>query len=253
MLINSTAPMEILIADDDSASRLYMELAVRALQHSPLSVESGAQVLDMLESFAFDVVLLDIEMPVLGGIETLRRIRANPGLQELPVYAITAHTDGVEMDRAQRAGFSGILSKSFSPDELADVLAGKNPDGRGVEAQDTPLVDYEVFAEYETLLRGAGMSPAARVRGTLGQVSTWIDGGPSCVPESREHAHALAGACAVMGAAALRAAMKELERLATAGTAAAWADSLARAAQTALETERAYGTLPSGFRPPSTC
>jgi len=84
MLINSTAPMEILIADDDSASRLYMELAVRALQHSPLSVESGAQVLDMLESFAFDVVLLDIEMPVLGGIETLRRIRGHPGPQELP-------------------------------------------------------------------------------------------------------------------------------------------------------------------------
>jgi len=103
-----------------------------------------------------------------------------------------------------------------------------------------------------TVLRGRGSSPWALVRGTLGQVSTWIDGGPSCVPESREHAHALAGACAVMGAAALRAAMKELERLATAGTAAAWTDSLARPRQTALETERGCGTLPGGLRPPRT-
>jgi CheY-like chemotaxis protein len=247
MLVNGAGPMEILIADDDQASRQYLELVLRALQHSATSVENGAQVLEMLEQFSFDAVLLDIEMPVLDGVETLRRIRSMAAFRAMPVYAITGHTDGPEMAAARQGGFSGILSKPFSPGDLAGVLAGKDGAAGGGPARVLPLVDGGVFQEYQTLLRGAGMSPAARVKKTLMEVSTWIEGRPDCVSGSRDKAHSLAGSCAVIGAFALRTELKGLERLAAAGEAERWLDALGKAEQTARETAREYGRLLSGL------
>lgn len=238
--------MEILIADDDQSSRLYLELAARSLAYSASTAENGEQVLEMLEQFAFDAVLVDIEMPVLGGIETLRRIRANPAHQKLRVYGITAHSDGPELEAVRQAGFTCYLTKPVSPAALAAVLSGQCATSVETAREARPLVDRTVFREYQSLLRGAGMSPAAAVKRTLDGVSTWLDGGPRCLPESREAAHVLAGSCAVIGAFALRAAMKELERVAAAGPNGWWDASLLQAKQTLLETSQAYDSLLGG-------
>lgn len=243
MLVDGAVPMEILIADDDEASRLYLELALRSMEHTPSSVENGEQLLELLEQFAFDLVLVDIEMPVLGGIETLRRIRENQAHQRLRVYAITAHGDGTEMEAVRQAGFTGYLSKPISPAALAAVLSGDCATSAPAVVATRPLVDRDVLGEYQKLLRGAGMSPAAAVKRTLDGVSKWLAGGPGCLPESREAAHALAGSCAVIGACALRAGLKELERLAAAGTIERWDASLLQAKRVLRETTEAYGTL----------
>lgn len=238
--------MEILIADDDQSSRLYLELAARSLAYSASTAENGEQVLEMLEQFAFDAVLVDIEMPVLGGIETLRRIRANPAHQRLRVYGITAHSDGPELEAVRQAGFTCYLTKPVSPAALAAVLSGQCATSVETAREARPLVDRTVFGEYQNLLRGAGMSPAAAVKRTLGDVSTWLEGEPECLPESQEAAHSLAGSCAVIGAFALRAAMKELERVAAAGPNGRWDASLLQAKQTLLETSQAYESLLGG-------
>ena len=246
MVVNGRVPMEILIADDDEASRLFLELALRSMEHSPASVENGEQVLEMLEQFAFDAVLVDIEMPVLGGIETLRRIRENPAHQGLQVYAITAHADGAELEAVRTAGFSGYLSKPVSPAALAAVLSGEHAPAAPAAGEERPLVDRSVFGEYQNLLRGAGMSPTAAVKRTLDGVATWLAGGPPCLPESREAVHALAGSCAVIGASALRARLKELERLAAAGTTDRWDASLLQAKRVLRETTEGYRALAGG-------
>jgi CheY-like chemotaxis protein len=239
--------MEILIADDDESSRLYLELAARSLAYSASTAENGVQVLEMLEQFAFDAVLVDIEMPVLGGIETLRRIRANPAHQKLRVYGITAHSDGPELEAVRQAGFTCFLTKPVSPAALAAVLSGQCATSAGTAREARPLVDRNVLGEYQNLLRSAGMSPAATVKRTLDEVSRWLDGGPGCRPASREAAHALAGSCAVIGACALLAELKELERLASAGSIERWEASLLKARQTLRETNEAYGSLLGRF------
>jgi CheY-like chemotaxis protein len=239
--------MEILIADDDSASRVYLELVLRALSHTPATAENGAEALELLGYFSFDAVLLDIEMPVLGGVETLQRIRANPALRDLPVFAITAHTDGDEVEAIAKAGFTGYLSKPYSPGDLERLLAGDGGRNGLTAGRAAPILDAEVFQEYEGLLRDAGMSPEAAVRRTLDAVSNWLGSGPACSGGSREEAHSLAGSCAVIGASALRGALKELERLAAAELSADWPEAIGRAEAVLWETREAYGIPLNGF------
>jgi len=239
--------MDFLIADDDEASSLYLELALRLMQHTAVSVQSGAEVLAMLSDFSFDAVMLDIEMVPMNGIETLSAIRSNPKFQTLPVYAITAHTDGPEMELIRQAGFAGWLTKPVSPEDLRAALAGKSCSPTAKVSSSAALVDAEVFDQYEQLLRGAGISVAAELNRTLKGVADWMSAAPECSRESREAAHRLAGSCAVIGASALRAWLKELERLA-AMTAELnlWMQSLEKGKPLLDETEQAYRALLNG-------
>lgn len=236
--------MGILIADDDEASSLYLELALRVLEHTTVSVRSGTEVLRMLEDFTFDAVILDIEMPDMGGIEAIERIRSQAHLRDLPVYAITAHTDGPEIAGIQQAGFSGYLSKPVSPEALDAILRGALPAQFGKAPDFSLVVDADVFTKYEELLRSAGMRPADGVQRTLEDVKEWLRRSPMCSPESREAAHSLAGSCAVIGAAALRGELKQLERLAAQATGLElWMQALERTRHTIEDTKHAYRAL----------
>lgn len=232
--------MELLVADDDQASRLYLELALVSLQHTVVVAENGAEALQLLDQFVFDAVLLDIEMPVMGGLEALARIRANPAFQYLRVYAITAHADGPSLAAIHQASFSGYLSKPYGPRELEQLLSGEELQGKNPPIPELPLVDREAFAEYNWLLREAGMSPSAAVKRTLADVTSWLAGRPECVPGSRDQVHELTGSCAVICATALRESMKNLERLLVNGDVYQWPGALADVKTILRDTKRIY-------------
>lgn len=232
--------MEILIADDDDACRVYLELVVRMLSHTSATARNGIEALELLEHFEFDAVLLDVEMPVMGGIETLQHIRTNPALRDLPVYALTAHSSGPEMERIHGAGFSGCLSKPCSPDTLKGVLDGEGGTRGNLVERAVPFIEPEIYRTYQELLRDAGMSPREAVNRTLAAVNQWLSGQPEFGPASGEEAHSLAGSCAIIGAFALRKTMKELERLADGRDAEQWMTALAKAETVLRGTGEAY-------------
>ncbi|WP_265944563.1 hybrid sensor histidine kinase/response regulator [Dechloromonas sp. A34] len=70
----------------------------------------------------YAVVLLDLEMPVLDGRETVRRLRADDRFRSLPVIAMTAHTLGHELQQVLALGFNGYIAKPFEPEELLTLL-----------------------------------------------------------------------------------------------------------------------------------
>ena len=232
--------MELLVADDDPAARLYLELALVSLHHTVAVANNGAEVLELLEQFQFDAVLLDVEMPMMGGVETLACIRANASLQDLPVYAITAHTSGPSLDAIKQASFTGYLAKPYGPRELEQLLSGEKSQIASSSTFELPIEDSEAFAEYQELLREAGLSPLAAVNRTLEAVGSWLAGQPECSPGSREEVHGLAGSCAVIGASSLREAMKNIERLAMAGHIDRWSAALAEAERILQDTRRIY-------------
>lgn len=243
--------MDLLIADDDEASSLILELALRQLHHSAMTVKTGADVLSLLQDLEFDGVILDIEMPVMSGTETLERIRSNPKFQPLPVYAITAHSDGPQIESIRRAGFSGYISKPFKLGDLATTLNGCDSSGGNSGDSALPLVDQDVFACYAQLLRSAGMDVEGRVHRTLDSVSEWLDTPPGWGAQSKDAAHFLAGSCAVIGASALRGELRELERVSMAISGEElWAKTLAAARRTLQETKHVYRKLLSGFVDP---
>jgi CheY-like chemotaxis protein len=235
--------MELLVADDDHASRLYLELALVSLRHTVAVVENGAEALELLDQFLFDAVLLDVEMPVMGGLEAWGRVRANPAFQDLRVYAITSHAGGPSLEAIQQASFSGYLAKPYGPRELAQLLSEERSPLRHPFNPELRLVDREAFAEYQELLRDAGMSPAAAVKRTLEAVASWLAGQPECLLGGREQVHELTGSCAVIGATALREAMKNLERFLMNGDAGRWPGALADVQTILQDTKRSYGEL----------
>lgn len=81
----------------------------------------------MLQHARYDLVLMDLQMPVMGGLEATRRIRQDPALANLPVVALTAGGSSSDLDQWQRDGITDYLGKPFDYKKLRDVLIRNLP------------------------------------------------------------------------------------------------------------------------------
>ena len=102
---------KVLVVDDNPISR---ELIHEVLENSDLTVveaENGEEALSMIVLERPDIVLLDIQLPVFDGYEVLRRVRSDPGLDNLPVVALTAYAMQQDREKALAAGFDDFVTK----------------------------------------------------------------------------------------------------------------------------------------------
>ena len=125
-LMSETARLlgaRVLVVDDNSFN---LELAQVMLEGAGAQVTlagDGVQALDSLAQRRFDCVLMDVQMPVLDGIEATQRIRQDPGLAGLPVIAMTANALLEDRSRCLDAGMDDVLTKPVDPPVLFAVLA----------------------------------------------------------------------------------------------------------------------------------
>jgi len=108
----------ILVADDDELMACLIGAHLEAAGHAVTVVGDGRAALDQVEADRPDAIILDAVMPVLGGLEALRHLRAKPGTAALPVMMLTARNS--EEDRADfaQAGADEYLPKPFDAPEL---------------------------------------------------------------------------------------------------------------------------------------
>ncbi len=116
--------VRVLVADD---SEINLEVARRVLELEGAEVSlalHGQEAIDQLlaNPQGFDVVLLDLQMPVLDGFDTSRRIRSGLGLPHLPIIALSASTLSSEMELAKRAGMNDFVSKPFDVVHLVGCI-----------------------------------------------------------------------------------------------------------------------------------
>ena len=114
-------PWRLLVVDDHPVNRLLVK---RVLQTSwpeaeILEAADGQQCLDTLERGPVDLVLMDMVMPVMDGIEATRRIRARPDGLHLPVLGLTANVNPVDLEAFRQAGLNEVLLKPLEPRPLA--------------------------------------------------------------------------------------------------------------------------------------
>ena len=110
--------MRILLVDD---SDINLQVAGRLLELEGAQVRhasNGAEALQRAGQLELDLVLMDVQMPVMDGLEATRRIRALPGRATLPIVALTAGNTDTEHRRAREAGLREILSKPIDPERL---------------------------------------------------------------------------------------------------------------------------------------
>lgn len=116
---NGIRDAKILIADDDSLSRRLLVGILHKQNFRNLKVaEGGKAALELLYSFQPDLVLLDMQMPDIGGLEICRKARAHPDSVDIPILVQTATVNRKEMGNLFAAGASDFLSKPINPSEL---------------------------------------------------------------------------------------------------------------------------------------
>ncbi len=116
--------MRILVVDDYPLNRDILEAMLVRLGQEVVLIHDGQAALDLLESSPFDLVLMDVQMPGLDGLETTRRIRAREVAsgRHLPVVALTASDNEADAARCREAGMSDFLTKPLTIDRVAGFL-----------------------------------------------------------------------------------------------------------------------------------
>ena len=116
----SPRPLRLLVTDDDPIQLRAAARLLKALGHTGALATQGQIALDLLERQTFDLMLLDLRMPVLDGLETLERLR--PLHPKLPVVLVSGDDLGANWSFYRDAGADAFLTKPLDIDALSELL-----------------------------------------------------------------------------------------------------------------------------------
>jgi PleD family two-component response regulator len=108
-------PGRILVVDDHKTNRLKMSFAVKKEGHEVETAENGVEAMNMLNAKSFDLVLLDIVMPLMDGYEVLEQMKGDRRLRDIPVLVISSVQEMESIVKGIQMGAEDYLPKSFDP------------------------------------------------------------------------------------------------------------------------------------------
>ncbi|MFW5657951.1 MAG: response regulator [Bacteroidota bacterium] len=115
---------KVLIVDDIFTNRLLVSEILKEIGYPYGEAKNGKQAIEMLSTERFDIVLMDIEMPVMNGIETTKYIREKfeYPLNCIPVLALTAHNPHLFFSDFKDVGFDQLITKPYSINKIKDSI-----------------------------------------------------------------------------------------------------------------------------------
>ena len=117
----------ILTVDDASTMRKVIALALQSAGHSVLEAEDGVAALGLLSLKHADVIITDVNMPRMDGIELTRQLRLQPRFSKTPILLLTTESDPNVKARGRAAGATGWIVKPFKQEQLIAVVAKVMP------------------------------------------------------------------------------------------------------------------------------
>ena len=114
----------VLIVEDVEDSRFLMRLELEQLGYLVLEAEDGEKALEVAERDHPDIILMDLSLPVMDGIEAAEKIRATDGLNGVPIIAVTAHQETDFRAGAKAAGFDAYVTKPIDIQFLSELIKG---------------------------------------------------------------------------------------------------------------------------------
>lgn len=191
----------ILVADDVETNQIVLTSMLDTLGCDHIVVGDGAQALAAAQGGDLDVILMDIQMPVMDGSEATRRIRQLPGAAgAVPIIGVTAQAIQAEREALTAAGMTACLAKPIGVPALAAALAA------ALAPADGPVIDTEVFAGALAPLpaerrRGLFDQMARDLERLAGDLGTALRAGDT--PAIGRARHSLAGVASAFGAVGL--------------------------------------------------
>ncbi len=227
--------LQVLVAEDHPVNRQYMAALLESLGHVAHFTTNGQEAVDAARSRSFDVVLMDLHMPVMDGVAATRAIRAqpDPAVSTLPIVALTADAFDETRERCMVAGMNDFLTKPVSPEKLGGLLrrlfgAAGSPaaplphaavPGAGTAASarasgQVPLVDEAVVAMALQAMSAGRL--AAMIESFLDQAPETVQRLRAAVRDAqpldlRVNAHAAKGAALNLGLCGLAATAEALQ------------------------------------------
>ena len=125
--------LRVLVAEDNAVNQQIAAGMLERIGHEAVVAANGREALALLEREAFDLVLMDVQMPELDGLETTVAIRERERVEggHLPVVAVTAHAMKGDAERCLAAGMDGYVAKPLQPASLRPQSRGSSAPGRG--------------------------------------------------------------------------------------------------------------------------
>lgn len=221
--------LRVLVVDDVLMNRDIASSFLRSAGHEVLCAEDGAEAVAVVASTDLDVVLMDVRMPGMDGLEATRRIRLLDGARgQIPIIALTAHAFREQIEACRRAGMSSHLSKPFEMDALLAAVAaagnvcrqkagaiwqgsgsGEFTSGTGVLAvgpsteRVTSVFNEAAFERTARYLQAATVSMSMRTIAELGETVLFglchMDDDVSGDTRLMDAAHSLAGNAGMFG------------------------------------------------------
>jgi two-component system sensor histidine kinase/response regulator len=215
----------LLVEDNEFNQQVARELLGDVAGAQVTVAGDGRAALDLLEAGTFDAVLMDVQMPLMDGLEATRLLRAMPGRQDVPVIAMTAHAMAQDRERCLAAGMNDFVSKPFELGELVRVLArwtARTPEP--LPASPAPQAPPHFHLDLPGILTDVGLNySVGRPDIYLRMLVRFRDGKAGAATEIRQAlaagdratatrlAHTMKSTAMAVGAVALSEAAKALE------------------------------------------
>ncbi len=213
--------LRVLVADDNRVNQRLVSALLQAAGHTAEVVTNGREAVEAVLRNCFDVVLMDVQMPIMDGVKATRRIRAlPPPANAVPIIALTADAVAGAEERYRNAGMDAYLSKPLSPDTLAATLEAIVRGER--REKPVPAVDQAAITGLRGFLDGAQF--AAFIGESVRDLAERIDRlgarlAEGALEQAAREAHDLVSVAGNCGACAVSTLARAVEQAARRGDA----------------------------------
>ena len=226
----NASQLVVLLVEDNDINRLYAKSILKNWQCFTDTAENGLVALEKIKNQAYDVVLMDIQMPVMDGYETTKAIRLmNSAMRDVPVIALTANATKADVEKCMTAGMNDYLPKPFTPDDLYRKLfidqkiSPKHKIKNKVETKAKPInqlynLDYlrSVSGNNEEFIREMVLTFTQTIPPLLMEMRQALT--DSDWPKLARHAHQIKPSFTLMGLTELRSNILFIEENSKAST-----------------------------------
>jgi CheY-like chemotaxis protein/HPt (histidine-containing phosphotransfer) domain-containing protein len=208
--------LRILVVDDSDVNREVAQASLRSAGHTVTAARDGGEAVGLAASQDFDVILMDMLMPIMGGLEATRNIRALGGPRgRVPIVAVTANALDRHAEECRRAGMSEYLAKPFVKSELLAAVSRAAARKKPMPSATQPTNHGDCVKQLGAFMDTDAVERlldclALRIESLLRQLDD-----PYCSASSDaigSLAHEVAGSAGTLGFTALSSAAKDLQQ-----------------------------------------